>query len=149
MTVAVVANFVPPLHAIVAPILPVLDPVGTISSQRTITDTGTVANARAVTDTGTITDTGTVTNAGTVTNTGTVANTRTVANAWAVTDAWTSARGGQCAWAGTLAAQEVGSRTTGCASEITRPVSRLCTGPRRPAPGFDVQEILQLACGRS
>jgi hypothetical protein len=122
-----IADFVAPLAAIVAPLLPVLDPIRAVPGNRAIADTRPVADARAI------------------------ANAGPVANARTITNTGTRAFGGERRRSCPATAQEFCSRPTSDAAgdgacQIARPCGRQRAGPSRTSRRFDVQEVLQLAC---
>jgi hypothetical protein len=78
-----IPNLVAPIHAIITPLLTVLDPVGAIFGPRTVADTGTIADTGTVFDTGAILDAGAVLDTGPVTYTGPITDAATRALAGA------------------------------------------------------------------
>jgi hypothetical protein len=129
-----IADFVAAVRPILAPLVAVLNPIGTIAGN------GAVADSRPVSDSRSVGDSRPVRNAGPLADTG------------PLTDARAFAR--QCTGAGTFASQKFRGRApcraTGDSScQVSWPRSRTCTRSTGAGRRAQVQKILQLPGGRS
>jgi hypothetical protein len=131
MIVHLVANLITTLVAILNPILPVLDSVGSIACQGAVANVGAIPRARPITC------------ARPVTKDRPVTGNRTVSHAGTVTHARTLARGGQSRWPGIGVVQEI-RRCSPCAGawQAARSGRGKGTGTSRHARRLDVEEIL-------